>query len=228
MTSNKIQRAINLVLAGKIKLERQPMYCLRAVRQVIEAANDWPGGSLYDRVHIWDHFTDTNRRLAKGTPWAASLEKAFMNQGWTVPFASARAGDVVFSRQPVNEGHVGILGLDDQGQLCVLENATIRRGRNLGGNLNWVPLALWGTPTTVGRLPAEWVFDPAPLPPPPVVERAPHRVIVASGQYDERGNMLFREQTGKRYTADLGFGLTLIVNATDPETVWVDVRKEKK
>ena len=38
---NKIQRSIDLALAGRLALERDPDYCLRVGRQLVEDANDW-------------------------------------------------------------------------------------------------------------------------------------------------------------------------------------------
>lgn len=225
MTTNKIQRAIDLALAGKLALERAPDFCLRVHRQLIEAANGWGGGAYYDHMHIWDHLTPTNRAQARGVPWARSMEQAYIDQGMTVPLAQARAGDVVFSRLPATVGHVGTLGTGADGRLWVLENATVRRGRSLGGALNWVPLSQWGGLTTVGRMPEAWVFDAAPAPIPVPVTQPPaparQRVIVANGHGQ------FIDQTGRRVEVALPGGQSLIVNATDPDTVWVDVRGAK-
>ncbi|GAA5503034.1 hypothetical protein Dxin01_02783 [Deinococcus xinjiangensis] len=225
---NKIQKTIELVLAGKLRLEQKEDYCLRVFRQIVEYANGWSGGEFFDRLNYWPYRTAENLRRAPTIPWARSVENAFIQQGMTVPVAQARAGDAVFGRQPTDQGHIGMLGLGPDGKLWVLENATIRRGQGLGGALNWVPLSRWGTPTTVGRMPESWVFDPTPVPvvapPAPVVVQpsAVRRVVVTDGA----GRFL--DQTGQRYVLPLADGYSLVVNATDPETVWVDVRQGVK
>jgi hypothetical protein len=223
---NKIQRSIDLALAGKLALERVPDYCLRAARQLVEDANDWDGGVFFDKITFWPYRTAENLRIAPTIPWARSVENAFIQQGWTVPLAEARAGDLVFSRVPAKQGHIGTLGIGPDGKLWVLENATVRRGRSLGGALNWVPLSQWGTPTTVGRLPEAWVFEAEPVPAPVVVKPKPptpaaQRVVVTDG------HGVFIDRTGQRVELPLGDGRVLIVNATDPDTVWVDLRGAK-
>lgn len=223
---NKIQRSIDLALAGKLALEREDDYCLRVARQLIEDANDWNGGVFFDKVNFWPYRTAENLRLAPTIPWARSLENALIQQRMTVPLAQARAGDPVFSRIPAKQGHIGMLGIGPDGKLWVLENATVRRGKWLGGALNWVPLSEWGTPTTVGRLPEAWVFEAEPVPAPVVVKPKPatpaaQRVVVTDGA----GR--FIDRTGQRVELPLGDGRVLIVNATDPDTVWVDLRGAK-
>ncbi|AWN22226.1 hypothetical protein DKM44_02390 [Deinococcus irradiatisoli] len=160
---NKIQRSIEAVMAGTLQVEREPDYCLKLARQVVENANGWKSGELYTRVNIWAHLTPANKRRAPAVPWARSLEQAFIDQRMTVPLGQVRAGDLVFSRLPADEGHVGVVGLDAKGQPRVLENATVRRGVQLGGSVNWVPLEQWGGLTTVGRLPDAWVLEADPV-----------------------------------------------------------------
>lgn len=222
---NKIQHTIDLAVAGKLALEQAPDLCLRVHRQIVEAANGWKGGSYYDHMHLWDHMTPTNRAQAPTIPWARSMEQAYIDQGMTVPLAQARAGDVVFSHQPPTAGHVGTLGTGPDGKLWVLENATVRRGKSLGGALNWVPLSQWGGLTTVGRMPEAWVFEgqPDPIPVPVTQPAAPSRsrVIVAN----EHGQ--FIDQTGQRVEVALPGGQILIVNATDPDTTWIATRGAK-
>lgn len=223
---NKIQRSIDLALAGKLALERDDDYCLRAARQLVEDANDWNGGDFFAHINFWPYRTPENLRVAPKIPWARSVENALIQQGMTVPLAQARAGDPVFSRVPADQGHVGMLGIGPDGKLWVLENATVRRGRSLGGALNWVPLSKWGTPTTVGRLPDAWVFEAEPVPAPVVVKPKPavpaaQRVVVTDG------HGTFIDRTGQRVELPLGDGRVLIVNATDPDTIWVDLRGAK-
>lgn len=225
---NKIQRSIDLALVGKLALEREDDYCLRVTRQLIEDANDWDGGEFFDKINFWPYRTPENLRIAPRIPWARSVENALIQQGMTVPLAQARAGDPVFSRIPARQGHIGMLGIGPDGKLWVLENATVRRGRSLGGALNWVPLSTWGTPTTVGRLPEAWVFEAEPVPTPVVkpkpavpVPPAAQRVVVTDG------HGTFTDRTGQRVELPLGDGRVLIVNATDPDTVWVDLRGAK-
>ncbi|WP_161883832.1 hypothetical protein [Deinococcus alpinitundrae] len=217
---NKIQRSIDAVLAGKLQIEREPNYCLKADRQVIEDANGWAGGEWYKRMGIWSHFTALNKQRAPTVPWARSMEQAFIDLKWTVPVKQARAGDVVFSRLPSDFGHIGLIGEGAGGQLCVLENATVRRGQSLDGSLNWVPLEQWGGLTTVGRMPDVWVFDvasPAPVvtKPAPVAVPTGPRVLVEN----EAGG--WDNVAGQRITRG---GVT--VNATDPGAVWIALRGE--
>lgn len=228
--TNKIQRSIDLAVGGKLALELKPDYCLRAARQLVEDANDWNGGDFFTRINFWAYRTPENLRDAPTIPWARSVENAFIQQGMTVPLAEARAGDLVFSRVPIKQGHIGTLGTGPDGKLWVLENATVRRGRSLGGALNWVPLSKWGAPTTVGRLPDAWVFEPdpvpAPAPVPVLVKPKPtaadiRRVVVTNGAG------VFIDRTGQRVELPLGDGRVVIVNATDPDTVWVDLRGGK-
>ena len=59
---NRIQRSIDAVLSGKLQIEQQPNYCLKAGRQVIEDANGWANGEWYKRVGIWSHCTPLNKQ----------------------------------------------------------------------------------------------------------------------------------------------------------------------
>lgn len=158
---NRIQRSIGLVISGALALETRPKYCLRAVRQVIEHANGWEERRFFQELDWEKYRTPENLAQAPDTPWARSIEEAFIQRGWVVPVEQARAGDPVFSRVPEDQGHVGLLGTGPDGQLWVLENAEVRRGQHLRGALNWVPLAEWLGLTTVGRLPDAWVFQSA-------------------------------------------------------------------
>lgn len=239
MRANRIQNSINAVLRGELELETRPNYCLRAVRQVVEHANGWKAGRFFDELQVYDHYTALNRQNASSGPWARSAEEAVIGRKWTVPGTRARPGDLVFSRQPATYGHVGIVGTDEEGKLRVLENATVRRGRHLGGSLNWVPFALWTGLTTVGRLPVSWVFDPEPpaevpqkiivSPKPQIITPAPSkpgerpvRVLVT----DFQGN--FIDRTGQRSVQTLPDGRELIVNnSLEPGTVFVDIREER-
>ncbi|GAA4002579.1 hypothetical protein GCM10022631_11570 [Deinococcus rubellus] len=218
---NKIQRSIDAVLSGKLQIEREPNYCLKADRQVIEDANDWRGGEWYALMAISKHLTPENRRRSPTVPWARSMEQAFIDQKMTVPLSAASAGDVVFSRLPSDFGHIGLLGIEN-GQLYVLENATVRRGRSLGGSLNWVPLPQWGGLTTVGRMPRDWVFDAAPPAPPVVVK--PTSVAVSPGPrvLIENSGGGWDNVAGQRISRG---GIT--VNATDPGAVWIALRGGK-
>ncbi|WP_237725123.1 hypothetical protein, partial [Deinococcus alpinitundrae] len=158
-------------------------------------------------------------------PWARSMEQAFIDLKWTVPVKQARAGDVVFSRLPSDFGHIGLIGEGAGGQLCVLENATVRRGQQLGGSLNWVPLEQWGGLTTVGRMPDMWVFDVSTPAPAVVVKPAPVGVPAAPA-----GPRVLVENTGGGWDNVAGQRITrggVTINATDPNAVWIALRGER-
>lgn len=220
---NRIQHEINEVRSGRLQVEEAPNYCLRVTRQVVEAANGWAGGEFFDRTQYWLHRTAENLRRAPAVPWARSLENAFIQQRMTVPVGQARPGDLVFSRVPADQGHVGPLGLGDDGQLWVLENATVRRGQHLRGALNWVPLRLWPGLTTVARLPDAWVLDPEPvvIPKTPVLtQNVPGtKVLIPDG----KGG--WRNVGGQRLELPVR-GTLVINNSLDPDAVWLDIRGE--
>ena len=214
---NKIQRSIDAVLAGQLQLEQSPNSCLQAVRQVIEHANDWKGGAIYDHINYWAHRTPDNLRLAPAIPWARSFEQACIDQGMGAPLSAARAGHLVFGRVPKLQGHIGIVGEDKDGGLYVLENATVRRGRSLGGSLNWVPLSQWGQPSTVARLPDAWVFEA--LPEVGAARPAAHRILMPDG----KGG--YANLAGQRL--EIPVNGTLVINASDAGTTWIDIRRAK-
>ncbi|BDP44827.1 hypothetical protein DAETH_47960 (plasmid) [Deinococcus aetherius] len=223
---NRIQREINEVRNGRLQVEETPTYCLRVTRQVVEAANDWKGGEFFDHIDFWMYRTAENLRRAPAVPWARSVENAFIQQHMVVPVSQARAGDLVFSCVPADQGHIGVLGEGDDGRLWVLENATVRRGQHLRGALNWVPLTQWSGLTTVGRLPDAWVFDPEPkkqvvLPqaaPAPVLQNVPGtKVLIPDG----KGG--WQNVAGQRLELPVS-GTLVINNSLDPEAVWLDIR----
>lgn len=131
------------VLNGNFTTDTTPGYCLRVVREIVEAAFDVPERALYNRVIVpqW-------RRLEKGsTPfyWASSAEVALRSLG--LHTNDPEPGDLLFSSSASRPyGHVGIL-LDGD---LVLENTMANRGwRKPGmGAVRLTPLSEFDEVTT--------------------------------------------------------------------------------
>lgn len=123
-----------------------PNNCLMLVRQVTEHGYGWADRDLYRKLV-------TERVDANTTdpwiPWATDAEKALRTRGLLRPRTVAPGpGWLVFAHVPKGPGHVGVIVWWRDG-LYVLENAQIKRGRDLGGAINLVPLHLFGNATPI-------------------------------------------------------------------------------
>ena len=129
--------AAALALNGTVATP-QVNYCLRLVRQVVEAAYGMPDGAFYDLY--WTHRVEEN---TTNEPWARDLERSLRAAGLTV--TTPKAGDLVFNHALAwPYGHAGIM-LSSILVLDVWPHAT-------GPPLRVTPVWEWA-PTTIIRLP---------------------------------------------------------------------------
>jgi hypothetical protein len=133
--------------------------CLRAVREVIEAAFGMPSHQLY-QVYLSDRVE--RNPGDDSAPWARDFERSVRSQGMAVPFDDRLPGDIVFywkaaatgtrdaAGNPNYYGHVGILLENDM----ILENINPKH-RPAGFSrqmLSLVPYDRWPYPfSTVAR-----------------------------------------------------------------------------
>lgn len=154
---SSIQRVIEDMIAGRFPLDREPGKCLRLVRMGVEAGRGIPAGTFYEKIGL--KLTERNRREDPSNPWAVSVEETMRAAGLSVPSGQVTGGMIAFAR-PSNPrapqfdkyGHCGLTVTRPDG-LYVLENAVVRRGQNLGGAINLVPLRAWDAPTMFARVP---------------------------------------------------------------------------
>lgn len=132
--NQRIVKAILDALAGKIPVETRPMYCLKVVRQIVEAAMGWAPGEFYRR-----YLTHRVEENTTNVPWARDMERSLRRSGFEV--ANPVAGALVFSHVTARPyGHVGILLTPE----LVFENSPTPRGwRHTRHNLQLVPFNNW-------------------------------------------------------------------------------------
>jgi hypothetical protein len=122
--NQKIARSALDVLAGTLKIETRPWFCLRAVRQIVQAAT---GADFYGRYLVKETSMREGKHVgnSRNDPWAADIESSLRHLGLSVKPEDMRAGDIVCSWKSAKPyGHIGIaLGPD-----LVLENSPTQRG----------------------------------------------------------------------------------------------------
>jgi len=136
--------AAALAINGQVATP-QVNYCLRLVRQIVEAAYGLPDQAFYEL--FWTHQVEENRTVE---PYARDLERSLRAAGLSV--AVPQAGDLVFNYALAwPYGHAGIM-LSDILVLDVWPNAT-------GPPLRVTPVWEWA-PTTIIRIPEEVQVGP--------------------------------------------------------------------
>lgn len=164
--SQKIMTAAQAVISGRLRVEREPGFCLKLTRQVIEAGLGFSDGGFYRR------FMTVKAEPKHEGWWARDAQKSLREAGYSVRLDELQPGDILCNHEVSKPyGHIGVyvgrvtLGTGRSAvtyDRAVLENTDSRRGFRLGGAVAVTPLNQFA-PTEAFRIPDSAVRKAVPL-----------------------------------------------------------------